>query len=380
MPLPSPVWSPELELAACLARVRPTPAELDRAKALVESGVRWRRFVLLVRHHRVVPLVASHLDRVASDRVPGGVRTALHGFRDDIARSNLRRYAEWIRLGRLFEERGIECVTLKGFPVALEVYGDPGRRRVGDLDLLVGEEDVAPTLALLTTEGFRLREGGSPRSLDLDRLRSSRPGVVLRGTDGTEVDLHWRIEWTRGVVALRAERILASRRELRVGGARLQVPGSGEAFVVLLAHTYGSRLVRLYSVVDVEEFLASRSPAEVSTALDAIEEHGAGAFLAAARRVAGSLWPARPSPRPSPRPAAGAPAGEEGLEGLVAHAVATLAIHNPAAPVEERGWSRVRKEIQVRRRLGASPGQAAQPLLGLVQDLARRAREWLSFG
>lgn len=89
-----------------------------------------------------------------------------------------------------FARAEIPVVLLKGAALGIALYPDPALRQIGDLDVLIREQDKARAAALLVAEGF------TPL-LDLtDGFREdfgSEQCYTRRGKRAATVDLHWNV-------------------------------------------------------------------------------------------------------------------------------------------------------------------------------------------
>jgi hypothetical protein len=88
---------------------------------------------------------------------------------------------------------GIPTLLLKGAPLALLYYSDPGLRSMQDFDVLVPEAQALPAMRLLESQGWKQegKNGGGFRFRESDlRFRHS---IMLSNRDGVEIDVHWHV-------------------------------------------------------------------------------------------------------------------------------------------------------------------------------------------
>ena len=79
-------------------------------------------------------------------------------------------------------------MVLKGTPLALEYYDNPGLRFVSDVDVMVPHAAAARSLDLLASEGWQ-RASAIPRH----RLFRARHSENLHHAEYGNLDLHWRL-------------------------------------------------------------------------------------------------------------------------------------------------------------------------------------------
>lgn len=109
-------------------------------------------------------------------------------------------------------QAGVATIVLKGLPVGLSYYDDPGIRPMSDVDVLVRPDDVPRTLASLASVGWQPEQRVEERTLRLLH------GVSLHNAGGQTLDLHWAIH--EEDVRLGADDAAwAGARPLRVGQA-----------------------------------------------------------------------------------------------------------------------------------------------------------------
>jgi hypothetical protein len=192
-------------------------------------------------HERLLPLVAA--TRAADS--PDGPLLARGRARRRHTRVRLRWlvHAAAPVLGDLATD-GRPVMVLKGLPLALRHYHDPGLRPLHDVDVLVRPRDFAATLDRLRSRGYTTRVVVDPafvvdaRGVDLEA-----PG------NGPALDLHWQVHRSvalRGAPAAWGPRFFDRDRPddpvwarsvpLEVGGATVRAPSAADLLVHVIAH------------------------------------------------------------------------------------------------------------------------------------------------
>jgi hypothetical protein len=116
----------------------------------------WDAFLRWTQRHRVLPMVFKNLRRAAWDVLPDTVQAFLDGeYRRNSFRS-LVLAGETVRLIRLLAQNGVAAIPLKGQVLALQVYGDLSSRHAGDIDLLIGPQNIDQADEVLHGQGYRL--------------------------------------------------------------------------------------------------------------------------------------------------------------------------------------------------------------------------------
>ncbi len=164
-------------------------AALFEGEAAGEAYSEWRGRggleALDVGSYRLLPLVGHNLARRGFAHRDMGL---LRGLRRKTWSENRMLFASLAPTVNMIQKAGIPVVLLKGAPLVLRYYDNPGLRPMRDLDLLVPEQRAWEAKELLEAAGWRLfcephlRMG--PRDLGF------RQALGFTAA-GREVDLHW---------------------------------------------------------------------------------------------------------------------------------------------------------------------------------------------
>jgi len=135
---------------------------------------------------------------------------------------------------KALRKAGIECMLIKGAAGYAEGFGPTVRRLMGDVDILVRQEDGPRAASVLTAAGWEATNGDS--ALLLQQLAPLRASSNYRRGIYGEVDLH-----TQAFHFCRRDQELENAlwRDARVisfGGTDVCVPSSADSIVISLAH------------------------------------------------------------------------------------------------------------------------------------------------
>lgn len=157
-----------------------------------------------------------------------------------------------LRVGDLFEARGIDYRVLKGSAYAHICYPAPSYRSFGDVDLLVRSHDFDAAVATLLTVGAR-RRYPEPRP-GFDRRFSKGASFVL--PDGLELDLHRTFVSGPYGLTIDLPSLFTTMTEFDIAGRSLAALGSEERFVHACFHAVlGHAVPRLLALRDVAQIL-----------------------------------------------------------------------------------------------------------------------------
>ena len=154
--------------------------------SLLTPDIDWERVLESAEHHRLIP--AMHAALAGKNGVPSTLRVRAHKH----AWRVLHFTAELIRIARLFEQREIQFLAHKGPALAQLLYGNPGMRQFGDLDIIVRSRDFGwakdALLELGYDPGLRL-SSRHERAL----LRSGYECTFGLNPERSLVELQWQI-------------------------------------------------------------------------------------------------------------------------------------------------------------------------------------------
>lgn len=147
----------------------------------------WSGLLTLAEAHGVAPLLYHHLRQRLAD-LPGSVPRQLKALYARHRRANEVRLRVLREVLEVFEASGVLVTVLKGPLLIDRVYGDPGLRPMGDLDLLVPPGQAMPAQHLLRGMGFHAYDARSAHRF----LRHNHLGPAVRHADGVavQVEIH----------------------------------------------------------------------------------------------------------------------------------------------------------------------------------------------
>lgn len=205
------------------------------------DAYRRRVGVLPPEHERLLPLIAA--TRAADS--PDGPLLA----RGRDLRRHTRARLRWLVhvtapvLGDLGADgRGV--MALKGLPLALRHYGDPGLRPLHDVDVLVRPRDFDAALRRLRARGYTTRVVVDPAFVvDARAVDLQAPG------DGPALDLHWQVHRSVALPGAPAawgrrffdrdgadDPVWARSVPFDVGGTAVRAPSAADLLVHVIAH------------------------------------------------------------------------------------------------------------------------------------------------
>jgi hypothetical protein len=310
----------------------------------------WKYFLALCGHHRVAPLVYRALSS-SGGTVPPATLDTLKGAATQNAMSAFRYLAETRRLRDLLQQAGVLVRVLKGVPLSQRIYGDPGLRDVGDIDLLIAPEAEETADRVLLAAGFHRNDPVA--QLTPRRRRSWRKhgkDYTYRTDDDHdfEVDLHWRLFRNPHLPGNALADIgTASNERVQLGEIVLAVLSLERSFLYLCVHGAVDGWSRFKSLVDLA-VLWNGFPIEQRSALAGqAVTYGILPELAAALKLAQELELLRPDALSS---AIELETGSRGAQWILRHA-RTQHLAQRFQPTQDGtgSWPLKRYELGLRR-------------------------------
>lgn len=213
----------------------------ELAQSLVAGGMDWPALAHALLARRLLttlgPRILELADGLVDDAFAEQVEQATIGARRQSAFLQL---VSQRATSALFDA-GIRATTLKGPMLAETLYGDPGRRLSGDIDLLVAPEQIHEAVEIVGSLGY------GPPSDHVDRQGLPLLHFTLQHEQGMlpPIELHWRIHWYERSFA--SERLLPPRDE----PADVWRPAPADELIALLLFYARDGFVDLRLATDV---------------------------------------------------------------------------------------------------------------------------------
>ena len=155
------------------------------------ADVEWSRLAETLRLRKLLPALGPRILELAEGRASEGFATAVEQAITAGRRQGAFLQLISLRVMAMLADAGIRSTVLKGPLLGEAIYGDPGRRLSGDIDLLVEPDQLEGAVEVVrrlgyTTPNDYVQECGLPLlHFVLVHERGELPPV----------ELHWRIHW-----------------------------------------------------------------------------------------------------------------------------------------------------------------------------------------
>jgi hypothetical protein len=150
----------------------------------------WSRFIAFTRKHGIEPV----LYHAIKDEPPSSLSEHnLDELRHIYFRSAHRNVLIYHELGKVLKAlkaADVPVILLKGACLAEVVYDNIALREMGDVDILVKEEDILKTLMVITALGYSTGHGFQFKDWAITYQRHLPP---LVGPKKLKIDVHWAV-------------------------------------------------------------------------------------------------------------------------------------------------------------------------------------------
>ncbi|MBE9509535.1 MAG: nucleotidyltransferase family protein, partial [Bacteroidetes bacterium] len=148
--------SPEEQLLISLCRLSFSEKQKKNIHVLVKKITDIDKFAYLANEHGIIALVYHNLKETgASDLLPEEKMTFLANSRMKSLGRNTFLYKTIEQVLKLFKQKKIKTVLLKGMALDLSVYGNTGLRQMNDIDILIPHEQCMEARRILLNNGFQ---------------------------------------------------------------------------------------------------------------------------------------------------------------------------------------------------------------------------------
>jgi Uncharacterised nucleotidyltransferase len=233
----------------------------EQAGRLLEE-VDWRQLAETLSLRRLLPALGPRILELADGRASEDFAAVVKAATDAGRHHGAFLQLVSLRIASMLAEAGIPSTALKGPLLAEAIYGDPGRRRSSDIDLLVAPEQLQAAVDVVRELGY-----GAPtdyvQECGLPQLHFA---LVHERNELPPVELHWRIHWYERSFA--QERLLPPKLDL-VEGWR---PAPADELAALLLFYARDGFVDLRLATDLSAWWDVYGERVPSEALQAILE------------------------------------------------------------------------------------------------------------
>lgn len=261
----------EAELLVHCARLDIDQARAERICALLDGELDWTKMLAVAQRNALIPLLYFQLQKIAPDKMPAERLKELRDRFQNNSALNVLLTGEMVSLLDLFEQNQIPAVPYKGPALSVAIYGKLSLRQFADLDILVPEKDVWKATELLTERDYRAHFV-IPARKRATFTRLSYVRLFKRASDGTTVELHWRLAPRFFGSSFDTANLWQRTRMISLQGANVRVPLSVDLILMLCIHGAKDCWERLEWVCGLAELIRSDAGIDWQELLDRAKE------------------------------------------------------------------------------------------------------------
>jgi len=241
-----------------LCRLEFSDEQIIKIRSLVDIVADWNYFRSIANAHGVVALVWHNLEKQQLlSGIPGDVAAFLRGALMKSLSRNAFNTESMGEVLRLFRDKNIKTVLLKGLALELTVYGNAGLRQMSDVDVLIKKEQCLISRNILISNGYvSLPVKSVFHELILTDTGKHLPSLIK---NGTSVEIHYKLFGGRKNVLTRM--LYETSYKIEIKGEKAYVPRPQIFFLYLVRHLYMHEMnnesqLRLYTdlVVLIEKY------------------------------------------------------------------------------------------------------------------------------
>lgn len=216
------------------------------------TDINWHKFLDLVIHHRVYPILYPRLNSSSNIQVPEEIMTKLGVYYNHNILNMLQLTAELKKVHDRFHQNGIKSIMLKGPLLSLQLYGDLSLRTSKDLDILIPQDKIEEAERLLHEMGY-ITESNDYRILSNWKKKMHHLSFY-HPTRSFQIEIHWRLNPYVGE-SFSFNSLWERRASVTVSGNPYPVLGNEDLLIYLSDHGARHGWFRLRWLLDIERLM-----------------------------------------------------------------------------------------------------------------------------
>ena len=212
-------------------------------------NVDFDKFIGLVRIHDIIPFVFHGLQD-SRRQIPEKTYVSLKSAYLSNVLRNLRFWKEFLQINDAFRKNNIAMLPLKGMDILARFYPNFDFRSIGDIDIVVKEEQFTQAEKILSDLHYTKRLDGFKESYWRNKqcdVSFSKVGII--------VDAHWGLDFKRGHRAILPQ-LWERTRQLELGHQKIDIFSPEDALFSFALHLrrFGN-ILKLKQVLDVARII-----------------------------------------------------------------------------------------------------------------------------
>lgn len=214
----------------------------------------WDLFLVLVNHHRVYPLIYLKMKNIENKIIPSQVLRILHKKYKENTFKMLLLSAEMESISKIFTEKNIRLLFLKGPVIAEDIYGDISLRTSKDLDILIPTNDLSKADKLMLYHGYKREQS----IVSFDKWRWMTHHVTYyHPQKEVQIEIHWRLHPAPGKEPS-FDDLWKRKRVSTLTTYRVHFLGKEDLLTYLVSHGARHGWFRLRWLVDIDKIIRKK--------------------------------------------------------------------------------------------------------------------------
>lgn len=240
------VVSKEQELAIRFSQLNPTDKDQERALCLMQKELDWDYLLRFCQEEGITGLIWHNFNKLKSlkPRLKNNIIPLKKTYQNTLA-ANLKLLQSFEYIMKHFEEEEITIILLQGAALLEMIYQDIGVRTLGDIDILVQEQDMNKLGNLLRKIGF----------MNIKHYPSLFMGQDILLDVHTDIANLSRISSRRYAITIPQETLWQASRAIKPASPLVRLLSIEDMLLALCAHLQKHSYNRLIWFVDISEVL-----------------------------------------------------------------------------------------------------------------------------
>lgn len=196
--------SHENQLIVLCSAVNPSKNTIQKIHQLAHKNLDWNHIYSNCKKEKILPLFYSNLLTLKlTDKIPPNINQKFQNLTYAITGKNIILNKELSSLLKLFKQHGVEAIILKGLAYHESLYGDLSKRAMGDIDLLIRENQLRKVSDLLLNSGYVQHSGW----LEHPRIDTHHLVPFFNRENKSAIEVHWNISMYEKIFPVNMEEI-----------------------------------------------------------------------------------------------------------------------------------------------------------------------------
>ena len=220
----------------------------EGGRVRIPAGLDWPSLHRFLKWHRLAPLFLEGLGTHGTGLANLPWAADLRAMVAKGVRRNLWLSSALVLVCKSFQDARIPFLVLKGLPLALQAYGDLGKRLGRDIDVLIPPSYYKAAADVLERLGYLQAERPFPYATDLRFQYAS--GEVWCQED-VLLDLHWQFTDQGMPFDLDPGTAIGNADHVMIGDCKIPVLSAGHRFLYLVHHAAKHQWMRIFWLADL---------------------------------------------------------------------------------------------------------------------------------